>query len=129
MCVYLPSVTSGFVPGIFGLHGGVYLTDRKFFVWAAQDSTPEDNREGVGWSAISVPQTVQARWAVGVLLVLCGSMSPLSYLRSARNVDVKLTGYFRFSIVVRTDGRGLVVNLTPREDNQYGQLGYKVEQR
>ena len=32
---YLPCVTSRFIPGVFILHGGIYLTDRELFVWAA----------------------------------------------------------------------------------------------
>ena len=86
--MYLPGITRGFIPGILILHGGIYLTDRELFVWATQDGTPENNRKGVRWSAISVPQAVQARWAMRMLLVLC-RMTPLSYRRSARNIDVR----------------------------------------
>ena len=114
---YLPCVTSGLIPGIFILHGGVYLTDRELFVWAAQDSTPEDDREGVRWPAVRIPQAVQARWAMRMLLMFY-SVARLSDPRNIR-ADVGLTGHFRLSIVVRIDrGGGLVVDFTPNRDNQ-----------
>ena len=53
--VYLPSVTGGFIPRILILHGGIYLTDRELFVWATQDSTSENNGEGVRRSTIGIP--------------------------------------------------------------------------
>ena len=59
MCVsYLPRVTSGFIPGIFILHGGIYLTDRELLVWAAQDGAPENDGEGMRRSTIGIPQAV-----------------------------------------------------------------------
>ena len=115
--MYLPGVTSGFIPGILILHGGIYLTNREFFVWATQDGTPENNGEGVRRSAISIPQAVQAGWTMRMLLVLC-SVAPLSYRRSARNMDAGLTRYFRLRAVVRIDWGGWFVELTPRRDNQ-----------
>ena len=53
--LYLPGVTSGFVPGILILHGGIYLADGELFIWATQDGTPENHREGVRRSAVSIP--------------------------------------------------------------------------
>lgn len=73
MYAYLPGVTSSFIPGILVLHGGIYLTDRELFVWAAQDGTPEDDGESMRRSAISIPQAVQARWAMRMLLMFCST--------------------------------------------------------
>lgn len=114
---YLPCVSSGFIPGIFILHGGVYLTDCELFVRTAQDSTPEDHGEGMGWSPICITQAVQARWAMRMLLMLCGA-TLMSKARSTRNTDVGLTGYLRLRIVVRIDGGGLVVAFTPKRDSR-----------
>lgn len=113
---YLPSATSSLIPGIFVFHGGVYLTDRELFVWAAQDGTPEDNGEGMRRSPISVPQAVQAGGAMRMLLMLC-IVPSVSYPRSIQNGGAGLTGHFRLSIVVRIDGGRMVVDYTPKRDN------------
>lgn len=117
-CTYLPGVACGFIPRIFVLHGGVYLTDRELPIRATQNGTPEDYREGMRRPAIGIPQAVQARWAMGVLLMLYGT-PPLSYLRSARNTGVvQLTRYLRLSIVVRIDWGALAVDPTSERDNR-----------
>jgi len=91
-CVtYLPRVTSRFIPGIFILHGSVYLTDRELFVRAAQNGTPEDNGEGMRRPAIRIAQAMEARWTMRMFLVFCS----ISRMRSPKRPERGCGGAYR----------------------------------